>query len=258
MMKPRQRQAAIIDYLQLHGKTSVEDLAGHFALTGTTIRKDLTQLEEEGAVIRTYGGVVLSREEGDQPIDRKTHINTAKKRQIARRAALLIKDGESLIFDAGSTVLQMVPWLAQFNNITVMTNSLSIVNELVELDNDQVILMPGGTYRKNSASFHGTLAEAAFSHFNFDKLFIGADGVDLTAGVTTFNELHAVSQAMCRAAQQRILLVDSSKFGRKSPNIVCALSAVDILITDNGIPPATLQALRDSGIEVVVVDNADE
>lgn len=80
----------------------------------------------------------------------------------------------------------------------------------------------------------------------------------MTAGVTTFNELHAVSQAMCRAAQQRILLVDSSKFGRKSPNIVCALSAVDILITDNGIPPATLQALRDSGIEVVVVDNENE
>ncbi len=193
-----------------------------------------THLEEEGAVIRTYGGVVLSREEGDQPIDRKTHINTAKKRQIARCAVLLIKDGESLIFDADSTVLQMMPWLAQFNNITVVTNSLSIVNELVELDNDQVI--PGGTDRKNSASFHGTLAEAAFSHFNFNKLFIGTDGVDLTAGVTTFNELQAVSQAMCRVALERILLVDSSQFGRKSPNVVCALDAVDILLTDSGYP----------------------
>ncbi|AUH02388.1 DNA-binding transcriptional repressor [Pectobacteriaceae bacterium CE70] len=252
-MKPKQRQAEILEYLQANGKASVEDLSSQFATTGTTIRKDLTILEDEGAVIRTYGGVVLSREEGDQPIDRKTHINTAKKKQIAYAAVQLINDGDSLIFDAGSTVLQMVPWLTQFNNITVMTNSLSIVNELVELDNDQTILMPGGTYRKTSASFHGSLAEAAFSHFNFDKLFIGADGVDINAGVTTFNELHAVSQAMCRAAQQRILLVDSSKFGRKSPNVVCELSAVDILITDSGISPEYLDTLRAKGINVILV-----
>jgi DeoR family transcriptional regulator, glucitol operon repressor len=161
-MKPKQRQAAILEYLQRHGKTAVDALAAHFATTGTTIRKDLTLLEEEGEVIRTYGGVVLSRDDGDQPIDRKTHINTEKKRQIAYAAIGLINDGDSLIFDAGSTVLQMVPHLAQFNNITVMTNSLHIVNALVELDNDQTILMPGGTYRKKSASFHGSLAESAF------------------------------------------------------------------------------------------------
>lgn len=148
-MKPKQRQAAILEYLQRHGKTAVDALAEHFSTTGTTIRKDLTLLEEEGEVIRTYGGVVLSRDDGDQPIDRKTHINTEKKRHIASAAVALIADGDSLIFDAGSTVLQMVPHLAQFNNITVMTNSLTIVNALVELDNDQTILMPGGTYRKN-------------------------------------------------------------------------------------------------------------
>jgi len=258
IMKPKQRQAAILEYLQLHGKTSVDFLAGQFATTGTTIRKDLTLLEDEGAVIRTYGGVVLTRDEGDQPIDRKTHINTAKKRRIAGAAAKLINDGDSLIFDAGSTVLQIVPYLAQFNNITVMTNSLTIVNELVELNNDQTILMPGGTYRKNSASFHGSLAEAAFPRFSFDKLFIGADGVDLNAGVTTFNELHGVSQAMCKAAQQLILLVDSSKFGRKSPNVVCDLTAVNILITDRGISAEYLTALRGKGIQVLLVDEVDE
>src|SRR5476651_1956818 len=256
-MKPKQRQAAILEHLQQFGKTAVDDLAAHFATTGTTIRKDLTLLEEEGAVIRTYGGVVLTRDEGDQPIDRKTHINTAKKKRIAAAAASLINDGDSLIFDAGSTVLQIVPYLAQFNNITVMTNSLTIVNELVELNNDQTILMPGGTYRKNSASFHGSLAEAAFPRFSFDKLFIGADGVDLNAGVTTFNELHGVSQAMCKAAQQLILLVDSSKFGRKSPNVVCDLTAVDILITDRGISQEYLEALRGKGIQVLLVDEVD-
>ncbi len=94
-------------------------------------------------MIRTYGGVMLNREEGDQPLDRKTLINTEKKKHIARRAAELINEGDSLIFDAGSTVLQMVPYLARFNNITVMTNSLTIVNQLVEHDSDRVVLMPG-------------------------------------------------------------------------------------------------------------------
>jgi len=251
-MKPKQRQAQILEYLQQKGRVTVEALTAHFNTTGTTIRKDLSLLEQEGAVIRTYGGVMLNRDEGDQPIDRKTLINTDKKKQIAALAAGLINEGDSLIFDAGSTVLQMVPHLTRFNNITVMTNSLSIVNELVELDNDQVILMPGGTYRKTSASFHGSLAETAFSHFSFDKLFIGADGVDLAAGVTTFNEVFAVSQAMCRAAQKIVLLVDSSKFGRKSPNVVCDLASVDILITDSGIAPALVTQLQEKGIEVLL------
>ncbi|QCR37957.1 DNA-binding transcriptional repressor [Nissabacter sp. SGAir0207] len=251
-MKPKQRQAQILEYLQGRGRTTVEELTVHFATTGTTIRKDLSLLQQEGAVIRTYGGVMLNRDEGDQPIDRKTLINIEKKRRIAAEAAALINEGDSLIFDAGSTVLQMVPHLAQFNTLTVMTNSLSIVNELVELDNDQVILMPGGTYRSTSASFHGSLAESAFSHFSFDKLFIGADGVDLEAGVTTFNEVFAVSQAMCRAAQKIILLVDASKFGRKSPNVVCQLDAVDVLITDSDLPEATAERLREKGIELII------
>ena len=106
-----------------------------------------------------YGGVVLNKEESDPPIDHKTLINTHKKELIAEAAVGFIHDGDSIILDAGSTVLQMVPLLSRFNNITVMTNSLHIVNALSELDNEQTILMPGGTFRKKSASFHGQLAE---------------------------------------------------------------------------------------------------
>ncbi len=177
-MKPRQRQAAILEYLQKQGKCSVEELAQYFDTTGTTIRKDLVILEHAGTVIRTYGGVVLNKEESDPPIDHKTLINTHKKELIAEAAVSFIHDGDSIILDAGSTVLQMVPLLSRFNNITVMTNSLHIVNALSELDNEQTILMPGGTFRKKSASFHGQLAENAFEHFTFDKLFMGTDGIE--------------------------------------------------------------------------------
>ena len=119
-MKPRQRQAAILEHLQKQGKCSVEDLAHYFDTTGTTIRKDLVLLENSGAVIRTYGGVVLNKDEADPPIDHKTLINTHQKALIAEAAVKFIHDGDSIILDAGSTVLQMIPLLSRFNNITVM------------------------------------------------------------------------------------------------------------------------------------------
>lgn len=257
-MKPRQRQAAILEHLQKQGKCSVEDLAMYFATTGTTIRKDLVLLENAGAVIRTYGGVVLNKDEADPPIDHKALINTVQKQQIAMVAVSFIHDGDSIILDAGSTVLQMVPLLERFNNITVMTNSLHIVNALSELDNEQTILMPGGTFRKKSASFHGQLAENAFEHFSFDKLFMGTDGIDLNAGVTTFNEVYTVSKAMCNAAREVILMADSSKFGRKSPNIVCGLERVNTLITDSGISDDFRRALEDKGIHVIITGEKNE
>ena len=181
-----------------------------------------------------------------------------KKEQIAEAAVRFIHDGDSIILDAGSTVLQMVPMLTRFSNITVMTNSLHIVNALSELDNEQTILMPGGTFRKKSASFHGQLAENAFEQFSFDQLFLGTDGIDLNAGVTTFNEVFSVSKAMCNAAREVILMADSSKFGRKSPNVVCSLESVDKLITDAGIDPAFRQALEAKGIEVIITGETNE
>ncbi len=97
-----------------------------------------------------------------------------------------------------------------------MTNSPHIVNALSELDNEQTILMPQEHFVKNRPHSHGQLAENAFEHFTFDKLFMGTDGIDLNAGVTTFNEVYTVSKAMCNAAREVILMADSSKFGRKS------------------------------------------
>lgn len=259
-MKVRQRQTAILEYLQKNGQVSVDDLATHFQTTGTTIRKDLTQLYESGLVLRTYGGAMLNREIGDRAIDHKTYINTAQKKAIAQEAATLIHDGDSVIFDAGSTVAQMIPMLAQFNNLTIMTNSLHMVNELVANDNDQNIILTGGTFRRKSASFHSNNASAiaAFESYSFDKLFMGADGVDLVGGVTTFNESYHGSVAMSKAAAKLILLADSSKFGRRSPNVVCDLDAVDTIITDDHLDDKYYDALIQRGINVIKVKVVDK
>lgn len=133
-----------------------------------------------------------------------------------------------IILDNGSTTLQMVPWLVERVALTVMTNSLLIINEAVARDSNMTLLMPGGTYRKRSSSFHGGLAEQAFRAYTFDKLFIGADGFDIEQGTTTFNEAYQVSQSMCQAAKQIIVVTDSSKFGRKTPNVVVPIDKVTL------------------------------
>ena len=254
-MKPKERQQAILDYLQIHGKTPVDQLAVHFSTTGTTIRKDLTVLEEENKVLRSYGSVVLiGNDEAELPIANKANINLDIKRKIAYAAVELLKDGDSMIMDSGSTVLQMIPFLSKLENLTVMTNSLHIINALTNLDRDYELLMCGGTYRSKSASFHGILAESTFDKFSFDKLFIGTDGFDLNVGLTTFNEVHGVSKAMCNAAKEIIVLTDSSKFSRRSPNVVCPLEKISVIITDKGIPQDVYNTLtEEKNIKVILV-----
>ncbi|OOF71491.1 glucitol operon DNA-binding transcriptional repressor SrlR [Rodentibacter caecimuris] len=256
-MKPKERQLAILDYLQTYGKTAVDTLAQYFETTGTTIRKDLTVLENEHKVLRTYGSVVLvgnDKEDDELPMTNKTYINLEQKRKIAKVAVSLLKDGDSMIIDSGSTVLQMIPFLGKLDNLTIMTNSLHIINSLVVLENNHELLMCGGTYRSRSASFHGILAESTFDKFHFDKLFIGTDGFDLELGLTTFNEVHGVSKAMTGAAKEIIVLADSSKFGRRSPNMVCPLEKIDVVITDSGLDEQTHQALLARNIKVIIAE----
>ena len=249
------RREMLVRYLREQGRTSVNDLATHLNITGATIRSDLRQLEQSHQVTRRYGGAeaVTQPITEDRTIDEKTALNQNIKQRIGAKAASLVHDGESIILDNGSTTLQMVPWLVERVALTVMTNSLHIINEVVARDSNMNLLMPGGTYRKRSASFHGGLAEQAFRAFSFDKLFIGADGFDIEQGTTTFIEAYQVSQAMCQAAKQIIVVTDSSKFGRKTPNVVVPIEKIDIVITDHGISEADQAALEQRGIQVLLV-----
>ena len=186
-------------------------------------------------------------------MDEKTVLNLNTKQRIGARAASLVRDGESIILDSGSTTLQMVPWLAERVALTVMTNSLHIMNEAAALDSNVTLLMPGGTYRKRSASFHGSQAEQAFSRIHLRQV------------------VHRRRRLRCRAGHHHLQRGISgepghvpggtadhrgdrlSKFGRKTPNVVVPIDKIDIIITDKGISDADRQALEQHGIQVVLV-----
>jgi len=254
-MSVEARRDNLVRYLREHGRTGVNELAAHFNITGATVRSDLRYLEKNKLVTRCYGGAeaAMHPQPEDRSMDEKTALNPTIKQRLGAMAATLVKDGDSIILDCGSTTLQMVPWLAKRVALTVMTNSLHIMNEAAKLDSGMRLLMPGGTYRKRSASFHGQQAEQAVRAFTFDKLFTGADGFDVEQGITTFNEAYQVSQAMCEAARQIIVVTDSSKFGRKTPNVVVPIDKIDILITDKMIRDNDRDQLEQRGIQVILV-----
>ena len=252
------RRDNLVNYLKENGKTDVNELAVIFNTSGTTIRTDLRCLEKEGVVVRRYGSAEacvsspVAKAE-DIAMDEKKTLNLATKIRIAKKAAELVNDGDSIILDCGSTTLQMIPELENIISLTLMTNSLHMINAVADLGSEHTMIMPGGSFRKKSASFHGSLAESAFNKFSFDKLFIGADGFDSIQGCTTFNEAYQVSRAMCKSANEIIVVMDSSKFGRRSPNIVVPIDKIDVVITDTKLSKENLTSLEEKGIIVYQV-----
>lgn len=247
----QQRRRAIIDLLNAQGEVVVEALAAHFATSEVTIRKDLAALETNGLLLRRYGGAVLVPQEliQDPSVEKVSDTKLA----IARAASALIRDHNRIILDSGSsTTAALLPELSHKQGLVVMTNSLSIANALRELENEPTLLMTGGTWDPKSEGFQGQLAEQILRSYNFDQFFIGADGLDLARGTTTFNELYSLSRVMAEVAREVIVMAESEKIGRKIHNLELPWSAVNILVTDVGLDPLDKAKIEQQGVQVIV------
>ncbi|MCY1347653.1 Glucitol operon repressor [compost metagenome] len=243
-----QRRHAILALLDEQGEVSVDELAKAFATSEVTIRKDLTALEKNGLLLRRYGGAVPMPQEliGEvsQPV-------SSYKLAIARAAVGCIREHARIIIDSGSTTATMIPELGHKPGLVVMTNSLSVANALRELEHEPVLLMTGGTWDPHSESFQGQVAEQVLRSYDFDQLFIGADGIDLQRGTTTFNELLGLSRVMAEVAREVIVLAESDKVGRRIPNLELPWSSIDTLITDERLAPEAREQLAARGIKLI-------
>ena len=243
-----QRRHNILALLNEQGEVSVDDLAKRFDTSEVTIRKDLAALESNGLLLRRYGGAITLPQEliGDisQPI-------SLFKQAIARAAVGRIREHARIIIDSGSTTAAMIPELGLQPGLVVMTNSLPVANALGELEHEPVLLMTGGTWDPHSESFQGQVAEQVLRSYDFDQLFIGADGIDLARGTTTFNELLGLSRVMAEVAREVIVMVESDKVGRKIPNLELPWSSVHTLITDDRLPQAAREQFQARGITLI-------
>ncbi len=245
----QQRRHNIIADLNLTGEVSVDSLAKQFDTSEVTIRKDLAALENSGLLLRRYGGAVALPSE---ITELKAEKLSEQKRSIAKQAALLIRDHNRIIIDSGQTTAALVGELGNKKGLVVMTNALSIANEIHALESEPTLLMTGGTWDANSEAFQGQVAEQVLRSYDFDQLFIGADGIDINRGTTTFNELIGLSRVMAEVAREVIVLVESDKIAKKIPNLELAWQQIHTLITDDGLSAEMQDVLVQQGIKLII------
>ena len=246
----QQRRHIIVALLSEQGEVTVDELSQRFETSEVTIRKDLTALEKSGLLLRRYGGAVpvpkeMVAERIDEPV-------SPQKQALAKAAAARIRDHNRIIIDSGSTTAALLGELGQKHGLVVMTNSLAVANALRELEPEPTLLMTGGTWDASSESFQGQVAEQVLRSYDFDQLFIGADGIDLERGTTTFNELTGLSRVMAEVAREVVVMVESDKIGRKIPNQELPWGAIHTLVTDSGIEKTDQQHLEQKGINLVI------
>lgn len=243
-----QRRHTILSLLNQQGEVSVDVLAERFDTSAVTIRKDLAVLETNGLLLRRYGGAVqIPQELIVEPCKQVAPLKHA----IARAAVARIREHARIIIDSGSTTAAMIPQLGYKPGLVVMTNSLNVANALRETEHEPVLLMTGGTWDPHSESFQGQVAEQVLRSYDFDQLFIGADGLDLARGTTTFNELLGLSRVMAEVAREVIVLVESEKLGRKIPNLELPWSSIHTLITDERLDSVSRAQIETCGVELI-------
>lgn len=248
------RRARIATMVRQRGSVRVQELAELFQVSPVTIRTDLVQLEKEGALVRDRGGAVAALPPSALvAFEQRTTQRQEIKERIGRAAAALVDPGDTILLDAGTTVVEMVRHLPQSAPLTVVTNALNVALELRALSDARVLLL-GGTINYATFGTLGPIAEQGLDDLNVQKLFLAAETVDLAAGVTDSTlEIAQVKRAMVRAARQVILLADSSKWGRTGFIKVVALNAVHTVIVDEGLPTSDRAALERLGVGVIVV-----
>lgn len=248
------RRDQIIQKIKKEGSVKVDDLSKEFEVSSVTIRNDLDFFEEKGLIHRTYGGALLRNNVYNDPsLEEKRKINVAEKRRIGEYAAGLVKEGESIILDSGSTTREIALRLKNLKNLTIMTNAINIALDLADTS-DLQIMLTGGVLRDKSYSLVGPEAERTMQNYYFDKLFLGVDGLDFEHGLTTSNPLEAqLNRIMVERSNNVIAVTDSSKFGRHSFSYICDLSPINTVITDKNITTDFEEKLKKRDITVVKV-----
>ncbi len=256
----RKRHAKIVESLRSTGVASVRELAENLQVSESTIRRDLTLLDRNGELLRTYGGAALTphgvaeaagAEVDETPFDLVISRDEALKEAIAEEAVKLVEDDSVIVLDIGTTPLAIARRL-RGRPVTVITSSLPVLDVL--RDDDAVrLVMLGGVLRRNYQSLVGSLTEQALRQVSADLLFLSCTGVRPNGHVVDNMAVEApLKQAMIETAGKVVLVAVETKFPGTGSLRVCSLSDVDVLITTSGADPNTLQLCREADGKVIL------
>ncbi|WP_144312421.1 DeoR/GlpR family DNA-binding transcription regulator [Terriglobus saanensis] len=253
-MMAEERRMQILQILRSEGRAKVNELAQRFNTSAVTIRSDLNELDQRGLVQRSHGGAVIQDTVfRESPVHERIKSQSKEKQRIGAMAATLVREGETIILDSGTTALEVARNLKNIPMIQVITNGVNIAAELLNSRNTQIIMM-GGTVRNDSASIVGRSTEDMLEQFSADKLFLCGAGCDPDFGVSGTNlEETMANRAMLRAAREIIVVADASKFSKRSMSLIASFSEVDIVISDVSMLPEVQERIRSFGCKLILV-----
>ncbi len=256
-MLQRVRREKLIDALYRRGSVRIKDMADELGVSLVTMRRDFDALSEKGLLKKVYGGAVLPPrpEAADMRAVHRARVvhNHREKELIGAAAAGTVREGDTVALDMGTTTLEIAKCLRLRQGITVVTNSLPVLTEM--LDGKATVFALGGALRSAEMATYGPLTRTALEQFSVDVAFIGCFGITPERGYTdhSFDGVEVHREMLARAGR-RVLVADSSKFGRDGSIVIGRPDCVDEIITDSGVPEEHARAFRDRGITVTVVE----
>lgn len=246
------RHQEILEVLHRDGRLQVRKLAEHFGVSTVTIRTDLEYLEQRGLLRRTRGGAVPAETKRfELPLEETRQVHAREKERIGHHAAALVRDGETIILDVGSTTTELARALPpSLRNVVVITSGLNIAL-LLESHPGITVIVTGGTLRPLQHSLVNPYGSLLLQEINADKAFIGCNGVHPDKGFTNTNLQEAeIKRAMMEAARETIVLADHSKLMQVAAARIGPLEAAHLLVTDRKAKSEDLELLRQRGLEV--------
>jgi DeoR/GlpR family transcriptional regulator of sugar metabolism len=247
-----ERHNRIRKLVEQAGRVTVMELSEQFEVSEATVRRDLEELDGQGWIQRTHGGAVrVERATKEPPMLQRIEEGRPEKEKIGQAAAALVKDGETIFLGSGTTVLEIARHLPKEIHLTVITNSLPVVNELTSHPNIELIVI-GGMLRQSELSMVGHITEQAVREFRADKVFMGMRAIDARHGFTNADLPETMTdRAILGIAPRVIVVADHRKFGRVSSVLVGPVTLSQTIITDDKTGNEYVLELMEIGIDVI-------
>lgn len=249
------RHQRMLESLQQEGQVQVTKLAEHFGVSAVTIRTDLEYLERQGLLRRTRGGAVPAEvKRYELPFEETRQVHAREKERIGNYAAGLVRDGETILLDVGTTTTELAKALSpNLRNVVVITSALNVAL-LLESHPGVTVIVTGGTLRPLQHSLVNPYGMLLLQEINADKVFLGCNGVHPDKGFTNTNLQEAeIKRAMLRAAREAIVLADHTKIMQVAAARIGPIGSARMLVTDKKAHPGDLEKLRQNGLEVMAV-----
>lgn len=255
-MTTYERRQSLMELLRKRPGLRMPELAEALGVSAGTVRNDLNALEQEKRLMRVHGGAVLNEQDQFQNNSflLRFQQNTTAKISIARKAAVLVNDGDSILLDASSTAYYLARALSGRQKLRVMTNGFEVARELAQNSSNTVIMI-GGVVNNDSSSVTGLLSEQIIAELHVEKAFFSCSGFSLERGMT---EVHFAEAQLKRKAlessQQVIALIDSSKFGIEHLTPFARSDQITHLITDSRLTSEWAAKLKDAGVDFSICE----